>query len=653
MAKHLPPKKTRQIKLPELKMPALPRLFHFGGRPLHLKTYEREFTASQAIFWLIGLLLFLFARFLPMGNRARTVFYLFSALVAAYPMMFAMVKKLLMRRLPDEDILVLLAVLLAFCLRAPASAALAMLLYRLGQLAEAYVTTRSAAGVELLRDSLPAKAKVEREYGLEETVPENVEIGDILIIEPYEVFPVDGQIVEGMTTVDTSPITGSSTNLNVAAGGEVLSGCVNRSTTVRVRATRRFDDSAAARLLASLTTADDKLTDMEKLLARVVRYFTPCVVILALLLGIILPLFHGSWAKWLYRAAILLLLCSPSAAVISVPLSYLGAMMRAKRRGIRIKSALLVELFSKATTFLFGKTGTITEGKYTITDVFPNGVSEQDLLKVAAAAESYSRHPIGEALKQAAGWTSDMLDSVMEVEEIPGRGISAFIEGRHVYVGNASLLEDHKIWYAVPSRAGAAIHVAVENQYWGHIMISDRIREGAFDTLEELRNQGADNIVMLTGDVLSVTRPIAAALNFDLVRAGLSPAAKLSSVKFLMDGKAAGTSVAYVGDGFNDAPMLEAADVGITINALDAWNEMDAADVAIMDDDLRLLPEALKMTVTADHIVKQNMIFIGAVKAILLVLAVIGVLPLSIAALCDAAAAILVCVNSLRAFGTE
>ena len=325
-------------------------------------------------------------------------------------------------------------------------------------------------------------------------------------------------------------------------------------------------------------------------------------------------------------------------------------MTRASRGGILLKSKTVLEKLSHTKTLIFGKTGTITDGNYTISDVVANRVKEKDLLAVAAAAESSSRHPIALAIKQAAGWTAEDSEKVLEIEEIPGRGVTAFIDGKHVYVGNAALLEEHGIWFQVPSRSGAAVHVAVENEYWGHILLADKIREGAFDAIEELRSEGVDDIVMLTGDVRSVTAPLARSLNFDMVKTELSTEDKLSAVSFLRKGLGKGESLAYVGDGFHDSALFESADVGIALDAMGMNESTSAASVLLIDEDILRVPDALRIAVRSDRIIKENLILAAAVKLVLLVLALCGVLPILTASIVDTLASCLVSLNALRCF---
>lgn len=650
MAKHLAASgKQKRQERQDKRLQALPKLTDIrpGKRK---KNYDREFTIPRIVPVLIAATLFLVGNLLRVPLWIKVVIFGLAALVAGFELFKRSLVTALNGKLPDEDLLILLAAVLAFCIEEYSAAALAVILYRAAELVQAYVLARSDRAIDQLRSILPETARVEAEYGPVDTVPEAVQIGDILQVGPGEVIPLDGVVLEGISAVDCSPLTGGTESRAITAGSEVHSGCLNLNAPIRIEVKRSFEDSAAAMLVTSFSVAGKHASRTEKRLNKYAAYYTPALFILSLVVGILPAIFNGNWNAGLHRAVVLLLISSPSAVLISVPLAYVGALVCSARNGILVAGKNRVEKLSRVGTMVFGKTGTLTEGIYTVTDVFPDGVSERALLSVAAAAESHSRHPIARALKQAAGWTGEMGEGVMQVEEIPGRGVSAFIEGKHVYVGNAALLDEHGIWYRVPTRAGAAIHVAVENRYWGHVLVSDKIRDGAFDALEDLRAQGVENMVMLTGDVLSVTRPIASSLSFDMVKAELTPEGKLSAIDYLLRGKGERSTLAYVGDGINDEEMFDRADLGIAINALENLESLEDADIAVLDGDISALPKARKIATAAHWIALQNIILVCAVKLILLVLGIAGILPISLTAVLDMAAAVLATLNALRSF---
>ena len=659
MSKHLASsdKKSKNgHKLPRLDFGAvrLPKLKTLLRKKRRLKLkrggYERRFTRAVILPVLASAALFVLGFFLPGGTWMRIAAYALSACAAAFDIVLRTVQRLQRRTMPKEDVLMILAALLLFCLKHPATAALALLLYRLSELVEAYVLSGAENAAEGLRELLPEKARLETEDGPQSTVPEAVSPGAQVRVYPKEVFPLDGVILQGTTEADFSPLTGHDDLRRLAAGDAVFAGCVNRDGEVIVTVTQSFEESALVHLIKGAEQSAARKTELEKLLERIFRTYAPAFAAAALLIGLAVPLFTHEWSKWLSRAALLLLLSSPSALALSVPMAFRGAVMACAGKGVLVKGQDSVETMARTKTAVFGKTGIITEGQCSITDICPDGVDERELLAVAAAAESYSTHPIALALKKAAGWTSAVGKGVMQVEELPGKGVSVFLQGKQIYVGNAAFLEEHGVACRVPKRAGAAIHVAVGNLYWGYIMISDKPRDGAFDALEALRMEGVSNTVMLTGDVLSVSRPIAASLNFDMVKTELSPEGKLSAVDYLLDSQGSGERLAFVGDGIHDAELLAHADVGVTLDALKSVEAREAADIAILGGELQTLPIVKEICTTANRIAWINTFCVGGVKLILLILALCGVLPVVAAALLQLALTGFVMFHALRAY---
>lgn len=656
MARHFAPsahKKKLKIQLPSFRVPELPKLFKREKIHYKPKRYQRVFSVQEMFLVIAATLLFMAGILLPVPRLISVLIYAAAAILAFLPRIFQILQDALNRKLPEEDLLVLLGIIGGFCIGEEVGAAIAAILYRLAQVFEAYAVARADAAIDLMRDKLPEKAKLLIGDKTSEVMPETVDPGQIVRVGIGETVPLDGVIVSGVTELDLSILTGNSTVHTCGVGDQVFSGSVNHGAVIDVRVTKPFSESAAASLLRDVQDAARYETTQERLSDRICAWFAPVVAVLALLLLLVPSLITGQWLPNLRRAVLFLLAASPSALMISVSLSCLGGEMSGIFNGIVSKGHDCLEILAQTRTMVFGKTGTITGGRFEITGVFPNGCSAEDLLAIAAAAESYSRHPIAQLLKLAANWTPDIAESVMQVEEIPGRGVSAFIEGRHVYVGNAYLLQEHGIRYAVPSRAGSAVHVAVENRYWGHILVTDKTREGAFDALEELRSQGVQQLVMLTGDVLSSSRPLASSLGFDLLRTELTPEAKVSAIRYLISGKGKGTSVGFVGDGINDVPMLEAADVGLAIDALHAWNEADAADILLLDRDIEKLPAAMRIARGMRLILWENVGILSAVKCLVLLLALFGSISIPAAAFLGTVSTALAMINSLRSFGLK
>ena len=652
MAKHLAPSKKKTIQLPQPKLKELPRVvtFRFGQEK---KRYPREFSLRIMVPMLLAALLFLVGFLLGGPAWVKVLLLASSALCSGFDPLRRCLQKIVNRKFPDEEILFLLAAVLAFGIREFAAGAFALLMLRSGELVQGYVLARADNGVEVLREILPEKAHIVRGDETQETVPEAVEAGDVVLVNAGERIPVDGEVVSGLSSLDCEALTGENEAVNVSLGSRVRSGCLNVSAPLYIRAEKSFGESAAALRLTSFEQARSMDSILETRLNRYGAIYTAVIAAFALILGVIVPIFTHDWTGGLRRALLFLLLCSPCALLISVPLCFEGAMLSSERKGVRIFGKSVVERLSRVKTMAFGKTGVITDGRFRVTDVFPDGVGEEELLGVAAAAESHSRNPLGEALRQAGAWTKETAEGVMQIEEIPGRGVSAFIEGRHVYVGNAALMEEHGIFYLTPNRAGSAVHVAVENKYWGHILLSDKMRDGAFDALEDLRAQGVGQMVLLTGDVLSVSKNIAAALNFDMVRSELLPEGKLSAIRYLMQGLGDRAMLAYVGDGIHDAPLFDAAHVGIAMDALRYDDGTDKADAAVMSGEIRRLPFLLRCASTAWRAAWQNIILCCAVKALLLILALVGAAPISIAAAADAVVTTLTALNSLRCYTVD
>ena len=655
MAKHLAQEKEKKEKKErkiEFRRDVLPRVvnFRFGQNK---RRYVRDFSLRTMIPVLAAALLFLVGFLLRYPAWVKVLLLGASALCSAYDLLRRSLLRIVNKKLPDEELLFVIGAAIAFAIGDHAAAAFALLVFRAAEIVQAYVLLRTDKGVDLLRSIMPEKATLLRGEEAAEILPENVQVGDLLFVREGERVPVDGEVVSGVSTVDCSALTGEGEPVDVAIGSKLRAGCVNLSAPLRMRAEKVFSASAAAKRLESFEQARAMDSILEKRLNRYAAMFTPAIAVCALILGVIVPIFTGNWSGGLEKAAIFLLLCSPVSLLISVPLCFEGAVLSAEREGMRLFGKSCVERLAHVKTMAFGKTGVITDGHFHVTDVVPDGVSEEELLSIAAAAESFSRNPIAEALRQAGAWTKEVGEGVMEIEEIPGYGVSAFIEGRHVYVGTAALLEKHGIFYLTPNRAGSAVHVAVENRYWGHILLSDKIREGAFDALEDLRAQGVNQMVLLTGDVLSVSKNIAGALNFDMVRSELSPESKVSAIRYLKQGIGDRATLAYVGDGLYDAALFDEANIGISIDTLRHDDGIDKADVAVMSGDIRRLPSLMRIVLTGWQAVWQNILLCCLVKAALLILTVCGVCSVSLFAGVDALVTVLTALNALRTYTVE
>lgn len=586
--------------------------------------------------------------FLPAEGWMKCVAFLIPFVIAGFAILMDGIDKLIDRKYFEAEQITLIAAIAVFAIGFYTEAVLLLILFRVVRLLETFVSERCGAALKALPEIKPDTANVETAEGVLNVEPDYVNVGDIIQVPAGERIPLDGIIVEGVTTVDTSAISGQARPWDVAAGYKVYSGCTNVTAPIRVRVTKSFEQSTAARLVRMSEKAAQFRSSQESFIRKFISVYTPSMLALALVLAVVVPMFNAEWLEMLRRAAIVLICACPSAAVISVSLAYIKSIGAAAKLGIFVKGEDCIESMAMAETMVFDKTGTITEGRYVITDVFPVNMTERELLTTAASAEVFSRHPIAYALREAVGIRSAKDMKVTQVEEIPGRGVSAIVEDELVYVGNTALLEEHGISCELPSRSGAAIHVAIDGKYCGHILVADRIRSGAFDALESLRVQGIKKMVLLTGDVLSVARPLASKLNFDMLRAELKPEDKLSALAYLMSNKGSKSSVAFVGDGYNDRALMERVDVGIAMGALGSEAAFMSADVLVMDRDIRKLPKAIGISKLASHISLENIAAGICVNLAAAVLGAAGILSVTAAVIACFAVSAAVLINTLR-----
>ena len=586
--------------------------------------------------------------FLQAEGWMKCVAFLIPFIIAGFAVLMDAIDKLIERKYFEAEQITLVAAIAVFAIGFYTEAVLLLILFRAVRLLETFVGERCSAALKALPEIKPDTANVETTEGVLSVEPDYVNVGDIIQVPAGERIPLDGIIVEGMTTVDTSAISGQAHPWDVAAGYKVYSGCTNVTAPIRVRVTKSFEQSTAARLVRMSEKAAQFRSSQENFIRKFISIYTPSMLALALVLAVVVPMFNAEWLEMLRRAAIVLICACPTAAVLSVSLAYVKSIGAAAKLGIFVKGEDCIESMAMAETMVFDKTGTITEGRYVITDVFPVNITERELLTTAASAEVFSRHPIAYALREAVGIRSAKDMKVTQVEEIPGRGVSAVVGDALVYVGNTALLEEHGISCQLPSRSGAAIHVAIDGKYCGHILVADRIRSGAFDALENLRVQGIKKMVLLTGDVLSVARPLASKLNFDMLRAELKPDDKLSALTYLMSNKGSKSSIAFVGDGYNDRALMERVDVGIAMGALGSEAAFMSADVLVMDRDIRKLPKAVGISKLASHISMENIAAGICVNLAAAVLGAVGILSVTAAILVCFAVSAAVLVNTLR-----
>ena len=522
-----------------------------------------------------------------------------------------------------------------------------MLFFQVGELFEHLAEGRSRRSIAHLMDIRPDTANLEKEGGVEVVSPDTLKIGDVIVIKPGEKVPVDGVVLDGASSLDTVALSGESVPRGVTAGDEIFSGCVNLSGVLRVKVAKEFGQSTASRILELVEHAADSKSRSETFITRFAKIYTPIVVIAAILLAVVPPLFGGNLATWLYRALMFLVVSCPCALVISVPLSFFGGIGGASRKGILVKGSNYLEALSKLDTVVFDKTGTLTEGVFEVTAVHPEIIEEKELLHLAAHVERYSTHPIATSLRDAYPDEADDC-AVEDVVEISGKGVQAKVNGRTVCVGNASLMDMVGADWHLCEKTGTIAHVAMDGDYMGHIVISDRVKADAADAVTSLKAAGVQRTVMLTGDQETVGEAVAKELGLDEWYAGLMPADKVAKVEELLADRRRGT-LAFVGDGINDAPVLARADIGIAMGALGSDAAIEAADVVLMDDKPSKVAEAVKIARKTLRIARENTWFAIGIKLLVLLLAAAGIATMWMAVFADVGVTVLAVLNAMRA----
>lgn len=551
----------------------------------------------------------------------------------------------------DENFLMSIATLGAVIIGEYAEAVAVMLLYQVGELFQQVAVGKSRASIAGLMDIRPETAEVERDGQTVTVDPEEVVVGDILIVRAGDRIPVDGVVLEGSSSLDTAALTGESVPRDVTVGDNVISGCINQSGLLRIRATRAYTDSTVAKILELVENASDKKSRAESFITRFARIYTPAVCGAALLLFLLPPLFFGGdWKEWGLRALSFLVVSCPCALVISVPLAFFGGIGGASRAGVLVKGSNYLEALAKTDVMVFDKTGTLTRGSFHVTVVHPDHVGEGDLLRMAATVESRSAHPISRSI--VSGYQGVVDASVLaDVQEIPGQGITALWDGHVIAVGNEKLIAAQGASLPHCPHTGTVVHVAQDDTYLGHIVIEDEIKPGAEEAIAALHREGVTQTVMLTGDSQSVAESVARRLGMDEFHAQLLPAQKVEHVERLMQSRTGKGTLAFVGDGINDAPVLTRADVGVAMGALGSDAAVEAADVVLMDDDPRKLATAMRISRRTLSIARQNIVFSLVIKLAVLVLVAVGVANMWWAVFADVGVCVLAVLNAMRALG--
>lgn len=622
--------------------------------PAFLTRLDAENTASTAgdrralIFAGIAAVLLIALRFLPLAGWMVPAAFAVPLLFAAAEHVLRAFGEIRNRRYVNDSLLTCLAAVLLFATGLYTEAALLLILTTVVLYLETRFAEKSAREEARISAILPRSAALLSEEGEQRVDPAAVQPGDILLVRAGERIPLDGVVTEGITTIDTAAVSGQRSPWAVNAGYKVYAGCRNLTSDIKIRVLRPYDRSTGPKLVQIAEAAAGFDAEQEVRAAAFRRYYTPAAAGLALVLGLFVPIFRGGWVLWLRRAAVLLILGRTAADGFAIPLIYRKSLSLASALGVFVKGKDCLEAMARAETVIFDKTGAITEGRYAVTDAFPVKMSERQLLAIAAAAESFSRHPIAAAIRDAVGELDERMVRAVKIREIPGRGVSAFLGKRQVYVGNAALLEEHGIRYTVPARPGTAIHVAVDEHYCGYLLVTDKVRRRAFDALETLRVNGVKKLVLLTGDVMSVARPIASRLNFDMLRAELRPEEKAKAVGYLMKNKGQHSTIAFVGEGENSGRLLRGADVGIAMGSLGSDQALAAADVMIMDRDIFKVPKIFMLSRTAFRAAVENFALGTGGSALLALLGVFGALSPLAAVILSAVLSMLLLLNTLR-----
>lgn len=583
------------------------------------------------------------------GSWTLFVIYLIPYLVIGYDIIYKAARNIRNGQIFDENFLMMIATFGAFGVKEYSEAVAVMLFYQVGELFQSYAVGKSRQSISEMMDICPEYANIEVDGALTQVDPDEVEIGSFIVVKPGERIPLDGVVIEGESLVDTAALTGESVPRKAAAGDEVISGCVNGSGTLKVEVTKEFEDSTVAKILELVENAGSKKANVENFITKFAKYYTPVVTIGAVILAVFPPLIlGGGWGEWVQRACIFLVISCPCALVISVPMGFFGGIGAASRIGVLVKGSNYLEAVSEMTTIVFDKTGTLTKGEFKVTEILPQGRREEELLELAALGEGYSNHPIAGSIKEAYGKTADM-NRVSEAEEIAGHGIRVLIDGKEVLIGNGKLMRQQHIDYVSCNSTGTVVYVASEGVFAGAIVISDTVKDGAKEAIKSMKQVGVKKCVMLTGDRKEAAESVAVQLGIDEVYAELLPGDKVSQVEKLLKNQREKEKLAFAGDGINDAPVLTRADIGIAMGSMGSDAAIEAADVVLMDDDVRKIASIVHISRKTLRIVKQNIVFALGVKALVLALGAAGMANMWEAVFADVGVSVIAILNSMRA----
>ena len=599
-------------------------------------------------------------KLIPVTGVLRLALYLVAYLVIGYDILKKAWRGILNRQVFDENFLMAVATVGAFALAIVSrsgdyvEAIAVMLFYQIGELFQSYAVGKSRRNISALMDIRPDYANIERDGQLEKVDPDEVEIGSVIVVQPGEKVPLDGVILSGASSLNTSALTGESLPRDAKAGDEVISGCINMTGVLRIQTTKAFGESTVSKILELVEDSSSHKSKSENFISKFARVYTPAVCYGALALAVLPPVVRlmlghpAQWGDWVYRALTFLVISCPCALVISIPLSFFAGIGGASKEGVLIKGSNYLETLSQVKTVVFDKTGTLTQGVFEVSGVHHSEMENEKLLEYAALAECASSHPISKSLQRAYGKAIDR-DRVRDIQEISGKGVSAVVDGHAVLAGNDKLMALRGIPFIGCHSVGTIIHIAIDGQYAGHIVISDVVKPHAKEAIERLKHAGVEKTVMLTGDSRRVADQVAGALGVDEVHSELLPADKVAQVEKLLAGKGGRDKLAFVGDGINDAPVLSRADIGIAMGAMGSDAAIEAADVVLMDDDPLKIAKAIRISRKCIGIVYQNIVFALAVKFACLALGALGLANMWAAIFADVGVMVLAVLNAIRA----
>lgn len=599
--------------------------------------------------------------FAPVTGPLRLALYLIPYLLVGYDILLKAAKGIRNGRVFDENFLMTVATLGAIAIALYddtgeyTEAVAVMLFYQIGEWFQAYAVGKSRKNISDLMDIRPDYANIERSGKIEQVAPESVEVGTVIVVQPGEKVPIDGIVIRGETSLNTSALTGESLPKHVAPGENVTSGCINLTGVIYVRTTRLFGDSTVSQILELVENASSRKSQSEAFITRFARIYTPIVFFSALALALVPPLVRlfamgadAQWDDWIYRALVFLVISCPCALVISIPLSFFAGIGGASKEGILVKGSNYLEALSQTSTLVMDKTGTLTQGVFEVTAVHHNTIDENRLLELAALAESASSHPISKSLQKAYGKAIDR-SRVTNIRELAGKGVVASVDEQEVAVGNEKLMTELGIEFIACRSIGTIVHIAVNGNYCGHIVIADQLKPNAIKAIDAVRKAGVNKVVMLTGDRKSVALAVASQLGIDEVRYELMPSDKVSAVEKLLAQRTGSGKLAFVGDGINDAPVLSRADIGIAMGAMGSDAAIEAADIVLMDDDPLKIAKGIKISRKCLRIVKENIWLAIGIKVLCLLLGAVGLANMWMAIFADVGVMILAILNAIRA----